>query len=705
MSLLNSEKIVFQYESPAEGIHDSKHAPSPTIFSHKLIFRGNQFENGNHTENFGSRLPTREAMIRRATTAALLLATVACGESTEAPSSTQAPTAPASENKHCIDANTPPFNGGPDPDLQDKNFIPSCGKNNDGATESGAAGYSPVQYVHADLIKLIKQMIAEKEEVPGDVYGALIRLVFHDAGTYDKNRGTGGAHGCIAVPCTGVNKCEYTSDNNLGLPYMIDELRKLYDSRNYYDVLSFADFMHFAGYLAVKLSAPAYTDELEFKWGRTDCPHQMPYFGNMPSAEEQSFDYYWSFFDAMGLSPTDMIALLGAHTVGRLDRSNMGYEGPWVYQPAVFDNEYYKILHDPKFKWHRTSLPNRYFGTRHFFTSGKDSPIQHRTMLCADMSMFWDIADGQCEIHTSGYQMTPYGVMPRRECGKTKWWPLLELYAKDNYAWMHDFNIAFMKLQNLGLGKPYGHGEGPPSNKNYDGYGGMGYGNYASWGEYGGEHASWGPQYSTPAPGQYGFQSKTGDLSYSKAPGYAAQSSGRSRSRYATSGYSSAGYSQQQQSSYEQTTQQPSQQAQQQSSGAYQQQSSEGSYKQQQTSRYKPQSSYAQNQLYGWGSYYAMPMYFKPSKKLKYSWGPPPVYSGGYFALYPDEYEAGASDDEANEDEYDAEYQPDYAVQAGVADLLERVGNGGERVVDGEGVASKPFLIVVAVTEGQVINE
>eukprot|EP00808_Paulinella_micropora_P011705 g66598.t1 len=216
--------------------------------------------------------------------------------------------------------------------------------------ESGSygpqGGSAPIMRVEQALLGLIHNMKA-REEVPGDTYGALIRLVFHDAGTYDKWRGTGGAHACIAVTCDKDDGCEYRGKQHKGLQYAIDNLNDLYEKGGFYTVCSRADFLHFAGFLAVKLSAPAYAEYLYFQFGRTDCPHKVPKFDNMPVADQLTFDYYWSFFDNMGLSQTDMIALLGAHTVGRMERKNQGYEGPWVYATDVFDNEYYKAMYDP----------------------------------------------------------------------------------------------------------------------------------------------------------------------------------------------------------------------------------------------------------------------------------------------------------------------------------------------------------------------
>eukprot|EP00808_Paulinella_micropora_P014656 g17832.t1 len=408
---------------------------------------------------------------------------------------------------------------------------------------------NPVEYVRYELLNMIRGLVGHEEQ-PGDTYGVLIRLMFHDAGSYDKYRGTGGAHACIAVPCAPGERCEYRYAQHAGLPEIIDEINALYDAKGMHTVISRADFLHFATFLAVKLSAPQYTEELYFNFGRTDCPHRLPYFGNMPDSELFGFDYYYSFFDTWGLTPTDMIALLGAHTVGRAERKYSGYEGAWVYKQDILDNEYYKVLYDPNFHWYRATLPNPKLGDRHFFTSGEDSPVPWRTMLHADMSLFWDISDGYCEVNVYGghgkaggysqyydpkdkynhdfsygqdYGYNAHyenGVMRQpRECPKNEWWGLLELYANDNYAWMHDFNIAWKKMQELGMYHAYGKGLGPVGYNGYDGYGGYGQGNAQTWGQYGGEYATWGSGYKDPKfdiKSDYGYGTKqtTDDYGY-----------------------------------------------------------------------------------------------------------------------------------------------------------------------------------------------
>jgi L-ascorbate peroxidase len=46
----------------------------------------------------------------------------------------------------------------------------------------------------------------------------------------------------------------------------------------------------------------------------------------------------------MGLGDLEIVALSGAHTLGKAWRENSGFEGPWTKNPTVFDNSYFVEL-------------------------------------------------------------------------------------------------------------------------------------------------------------------------------------------------------------------------------------------------------------------------------------------------------------------------------------------------------------------------
>lgn len=51
---------------------------------------------------------------------------------------------------------------------------------------------------------------------------------------------------------------------------------------------------------------------------------------------------------------------MGAHSLGRAEAINTGFSGPWSFQAATLDNDYYKTMADTRVKWvRRTVRENR----------------------------------------------------------------------------------------------------------------------------------------------------------------------------------------------------------------------------------------------------------------------------------------------------------------------------------------------------------
>lgn len=192
----------------------------------------------------------------------------------------------------------------------------------------------------------------------GDNVGALVRLVFHDAFGGGGPQGAGGMNGCI----------DFTTTDNRGLEEVVGQLDTLYAP--FSDQISKADFWLLAANLAIRYATTTTTSgrpfppgvpaspgvlSLPFRFGRQDdttCDDH----GRLPSAGFSWSNMTAMFVDRIGLTVTQFVALLGAHTLGRAQAANSGFEGGWTVAQSTFSNLYFSSLGGVK--WNNTNASN-----------------------------------------------------------------------------------------------------------------------------------------------------------------------------------------------------------------------------------------------------------------------------------------------------------------------------------------------------------
>ncbi|XVF45531.1 hypothetical protein PTKIN_Ptkin02bG0213700 [Pterospermum kingtungense] len=171
----------------------------------------------------------------------------------------------------------------------------------------------------------LRALIASKNCAP-----IMLRLAWHDAGTYDVNTKTGGPNGSIR------NEQEYTHGSNNGLKIAIDFCE---DVKAKHPKITYADLYQLAGVVAVEVTGGP---TIDFAPGRKDsniCPKE----GRLPDAK-QGAPHLRDIFYRMGLSDKDIVALSGGHTLGRAHPERSGFDGPWTDEPLKFDNSYFVEL-------------------------------------------------------------------------------------------------------------------------------------------------------------------------------------------------------------------------------------------------------------------------------------------------------------------------------------------------------------------------
>lgn len=193
---------------------------------------------------------------------------------------------------------------------------------------SGQVGASAVDEHRAALLRVREELRAfiSKESC----HPIMIRLAWHDAGTFDKNGGIwplgGGANGSIRF------EAELAHGANAGLKKAVNYLRPLKDR---YPSVSWADLMQMASALGVELAGGPV---IPMRYGRVDVgtAQECPREGNLPAAggpfpdgAKDAQTHLRNVFYRMGFDDREIVALSGAHTLGRAfkDRSGTVNEG------------------------------------------------------------------------------------------------------------------------------------------------------------------------------------------------------------------------------------------------------------------------------------------------------------------------------------------------------------------------------------------
>uniref|UniRef100_A0A803NP72 L-ascorbate peroxidase n=1 Tax=Cannabis sativa TaxID=3483 RepID=A0A803NP72_CANSA len=170
----------------------------------------------------------------------------------------------------------------------------------------------------------LRALISSKNCAP-----IMLRLAWHDAGTYDVNTKTGGPNGSIR------NEHELGHGANSGLKIAISLCEEV---KSKHPKITYADLYQLAGVVAVEVTGGP---TIDFVPGRKDSL-ESPEEGRLPDAKQVS--HLKDIFYRMGLSDKDIVALSGGHTLGKAHPDRSGFDGPWTSEPLKFDNSYFVEL-------------------------------------------------------------------------------------------------------------------------------------------------------------------------------------------------------------------------------------------------------------------------------------------------------------------------------------------------------------------------
>jgi cytochrome c peroxidase len=179
--------------------------------------------------------------------------------------------------------------------------------------------------------------------------------------------------------------------------------------------ITYSDLWTLASVVAIKeMGGP----DIPWQGGRTDYvdDSKLPPRGRLPDGAKGA-DHIRHIFYRMGFNDQEIVALSGAHNLGRCHSDRSGFEGAWVNNPTRFSNQYYRLM--TSLQWRKKTLPN---GVTQFANYDEDTGTE-LMMLPSDMALLSDAAFA----------------------------PWVKKYADDKELFFRDFSRVFSKLLELGI--------------------------------------------------------------------------------------------------------------------------------------------------------------------------------------------------------------------------------------------------------------
>lgn len=240
-----------------------------------------------------------------------------------------------------------------------------------------------------------------------DIGPTMVRLAWHSSGTYDAMSKTGGSgQGTIRF------KEELAHGGNAGLDKMVAKLEPIHAT---FPDVSYADLYTLGGKVAIEAAGGP---TIAWRAGRKDAlsPDAVTPDGRLPNADKGSpantaKHLRMEVFYRMGFNDQEIVALSGAHALGRCHPDASGYSGPWSPTPTLLTNGYFNLL---------LSLP--------WTIKEWDGPMQFEDPSGKLMMLPSDLVLVQDKVFR----------------------PYVKEYAKDEKLFEKDFTAAYVKLTELG---------------------------------------------------------------------------------------------------------------------------------------------------------------------------------------------------------------------------------------------------------------
>ncbi|KAF7357697.1 Peroxidase [Mycena venus] len=216
-----------------------------------------------------------------------------------------------------------------------------------------ATKFTPTQEDYQKVYNKIAEILDEAGDYDGDhahgSYGPVIlRLAWHASGTYDVASNTGGSN-----YATMRFEPESLHGANAGLDVARGVMEKI---KVQFPWISYGDLWTLGGVAAVQEMAGP---KVPWRPGRVDgfAEHVTP-DGRLPDAS-QGAAHLRAIFGRMGFNDQEIVALSGAHALGRCHADRSGFVGPWTFSPTTLTNDYFKLLFSESWVWKKWNGPKQ----------------------------------------------------------------------------------------------------------------------------------------------------------------------------------------------------------------------------------------------------------------------------------------------------------------------------------------------------------
>ncbi|MCJ1406723.1 heme peroxidase [Ptychographa xylographoides] len=272
----------------------------------------------------------------------------------------------------------------------------------------GSAGetrglFTPTREDYQKVYNEIARRLDERDDYDDGSFGpVLVRLAWHCSGTYDKETNTGGSNGATMRFAP-----EKDHGANAGLHAAQDFMEPVHEK---FPWITHSDLWTLGGVAAIQeMQGPT----IPWRPGRMDKDISMcTPDGRLPDgAKEQK--HLRAIFGRMGFDDREIVALSGAHALGRCHTDRSGFEGPWTFSPTVMSNDYYRLLLGEKWNVRNWNGPKQF----------QDVTSKSLMMLPTDMAL---VQDKEFKKH-------------------------VERYAKDDQVFFQEFRDVMVKLLELGV--------------------------------------------------------------------------------------------------------------------------------------------------------------------------------------------------------------------------------------------------------------